>query len=303
MNWFYIVITAHLLFAIVFITDKFILSKTALKPTVNSFYVGLMGIVALLLIPFGFAFMPFDQTVFSLLAGFLFVMATLLFYKSIATSEVSRVTPLVGGAVPIFTFMLSYGLLGERLNANQLIAFCLFVIGGVVMVWRRKGGTGSAASKRLSGKKLSFIISAAFCFASSFVITKYVFNYQPFLNGFIWMRVGGFLAACAILLWPGNYRKIFAVSKKVKKRTVGLFAANKILSALAFILQNYAIYLGSVTLVNALQGVQYAFLLVIALILSWKFPQILKEQMGRMSIVQKVIAILLISLGLGLIAF
>ncbi|MBL7155316.1 MAG: hypothetical protein ISS88_02310, partial [Candidatus Portnoybacteria bacterium] len=51
------------------------------------------------------------------------------------------------------------------------------------------------------------------------------------------------------------------------------------------------------------QGIQYAFLLIIALFLSKKFPQILKEQISQSAVLQKTMAILLIVLGLGILAF
>ena len=77
---------------------------------------------------------------------------------------------------------------------------------------------------------------------------------------------------------------------------------SKGLSALAFISLNNAIFLGSVSLVNALQGVQYVFLLMIALVLSKQFPQIIKEQISQGAVLQKIMAILLIALGLGILA-
>ena len=54
MNWLFIAIIAHFLFALGFIIDKFLLSKTVLKPVAYAFYVGLLEIFVLLLIPFGF---------------------------------------------------------------------------------------------------------------------------------------------------------------------------------------------------------------------------------------------------------
>jgi hypothetical protein len=54
--------------------------------------------------------------------------------------------------------------------------------------------------------------------------------------------------------------------------------------------------------INALQGVQYVFLLIFAIILSFKLPKILKEEISREIIFQKVAAILLIGAGLILIA-
>jgi len=76
------------------------------------------------------------------------------------------------------------------------------------------------------------------------------------------------------------------------------------LGAGANILQNWAIALAPlafVAVISALQGVQYVFLLIFAVLLSLKSPQILKEEISRKILFQKVIAILLIAGGLTLL--
>ena len=79
----------------------------------------------------------------------------------------------------------------------------------------------------------------------------------------------------------------------------GLFFAYFI----GFLLQNYAIFLGSVALVNALQGVQYAFLLVLGGLISVFYPNLLKENISTKVVIQKLTAVLLISIGLYFLAF
>jgi len=75
----------------------------------------------------------------------------------------------------------------------------------------------------------------------------------------------------------------------------------RLLAAAAFIMLNWAISLGNVAMVNALQGIQYLFLFLIILLLSTKFPQILKERLGSGVMIQKIIGIMLISIGLYLL--
>jgi len=300
MNWILIAIIAHSISGVVFVIDKYILSRTRLRPAAYAFYIGIFGAFALVLIPFGFSLLPVNQIIISFSAGALFVLAVLFFYKSIRMGEVSRITPIIGGAVPIFTLILSYLFLSERLGSEQLIAFSLFVLGGMIMLWPRKG-------KRISGKpslvkRLPVALLAALFFSGSFVLTKYVFDHQPFINGFIWIRFGGILGAGLLFLWPDTRRIILKSSGGVKVKTGILAVANKGLSALGFVLLNYAIFLGSVSLVNALQGVQYVFLLVIGIFLSKKFPQIIREQISEGAIIQKVVAIVLISFGLAVLA-
>jgi hypothetical protein len=76
---------------------------------------------------------------------------------------------------------------------------------------------------------------------------------------------------------------------------------NQIIGSLGFILQNYAIFLGSVVLVNALQGTQYAFLLIISAGLAlWK-PKLLKENFSKKILIHKILAVAFIAFGLFLL--
>jgi len=298
MNWLLIAIISHFIAAFVFIIDKYLFSHTRLKPVAYAFYVGVLaGVLSLVLAPFGFYLIPFNQIIFSLIAGFFFVLAIFFFYKSVQLGEVSRIIPIIGGLVPLFTLVFTYFFLNERLVINQLIAFCLLVFGGIVMVWPRKQVRSKKAISL--AKRLPLAVMAALFFAASYVLTKYIYTLQPFINGFIWIRLGELLGAGLLFLIPQFRKIILETSRKIKFQTGKLAIFSKGLSALAFILLNYAIFLGSVTLVNSLQGVQYVFLLIIAVFLSKKFPQILKEQVNQSAVLQKVIAILFIVLALG----
>ena len=67
------------------------------------------------------------------------------------------------------------------------------------------------------------------------------------------------------------------------------------------LMQNYAIAIGSVTIVSALQGVQFVFVLILSVIFSVYFPKVIKETITIPILLQKLFAIILISLGLYLL--
>jgi len=298
MNWLLIAIIAHFLTAIVFILDKFIVSKTAIRPVIYSFYIGILGGLSILLFPFGFNLIPLGQIIISFIAGILFIFATLYFYRAIKISDVSKIIPIIGGAVAIFTLILTYLFLDERLTSNQFIAFFLLVFGGIIILWPKRNKLKDKNVKALSPKKMLFALLSALFFAGSYVLTKLIFIEHTFINGFIWIRLGSVLGACLLLILPRNRRIIFNISKKIKTKTIALPVFSKSLSAFAFFLLNYAIFLGNVALINALQGIQYFFLLIMAFFLSAKFPQIIKEEINKGVIFKRVIGILFVCLGL-----
>jgi drug/metabolite transporter (DMT)-like permease len=297
MNWLLIVIIAHLIFALVYIIDKFMVSGIVLEPVVYAFYVGVLSLFVLALIPFGFALMPGIKILAALSAGLLFVIGLLFFYRAIKVSEISRVAPIFGATIPIFTLLLAYQFLGERLTQNELIAFVFLVVGGTIMARQARRAKSSLV------KGIGNTLIASFLMAVSYVLSKYVYQGQVFINAFIWIRLGSVVGALFFLFKKGNRRIIFAKTKVLKLGTAVLVSFNKLISAAGFILLNYAIFLGSVSLVNALQGVQYFFLLIIAIFLSKKFPRILEEQISRRIVFQKVIAIIFICLGLFILTY
>jgi len=161
----------------------------------------------------------------------------------------------------------------------------------------------SGVGGKLSLSGVSKAVFAGLLLGASFVFSKFIYNNYSFINSFIWIRSGSFLGALLMLLSPDNRRAIWRANKKTKAKTGGLVIFNKLLGAGGFIALNFGIYLGSVTLANALQGVQYFFLLILAIILSKKLPEIIKEKITPAAIIPKLIGIMLIGLGLVVLAF
>jgi hypothetical protein len=70
-------------------------------------------------------------------------------------------------------------------------------------------------------------------------------------------------------------------------------------------MQNFAIALAPlafVAVINALAGVQYAFLFILTLIISTYFPRVIKEKITPAIVLQKLAAIAFILSGLAILA-
>lgn len=293
--WLVIVTIGYLLNAISSVVNKSLLNKDIPNPVVYTFYICILGLAVFALAPFGLAWIGFNMFIISLIAGILFTGALLSMFTALLNDEVSRVIPLIGGLQPIFVFWLAFFFLGERLLNNQVIAFVLVLLGGLLITirWQK--------ASRQQVKLFFLSLLSALLFALSFVLSKYIFDSTDFISGFIWTRVGSFLGAVVLLLWAVNRKAIFG-NVKTAGRTVGLiFILGQVAGALSFIMINWAMAMGSVTLVNALQGLQYVFLFIIVLLLAKRYPEWLKENTRGLVLVQKIIAILLISGGLYLL--
>ena len=78
---------------------------------------------------------------------------------------------------------------------------------------------------------------------------------------------------------------------------------NKILGAIGALLISFALSRGPATLVNALQGLQYAFVFILAAILYIFLPGVVRENFGKKAIIQKVSGMILVSVGLFFLTY
>ncbi len=295
MTWFLLAILGYFLYALVTVLNKFLLRQRATtRPLVFTFWIGILSIFTFVLVPFGqFNWPGLPLFLFDILIGLIFFVAILNFYEALDINEVSRVTPLTGGLIPVFILALSYVFLSERLSCTQILAFCLLVFGGVLISLKISRAKIKEGLKGFKFIALSILLSAIYM-----VLVKYAFDKQGFINGFVWSRVGVCLAAALILLRPAWRRIILSSGRQMTKGVSGGLAFGKILAGVGSLFVHLAVSKGSVTLVNAIQGVEYVFLLALTIILSLKFPDFLEEKISGKILAQKILAILLIGGGL-----
>ncbi|OGF26889.1 hypothetical protein A2331_02485 [Candidatus Falkowbacteria bacterium RIFOXYB2_FULL_34_18] len=301
----------------VYVADKFLLSKKIHSSITYAFFVGIWSI-------FNFFILIIDPWVpnmkefaIDLLAGMLFLFTLIFWYKALHQSEATRVVPIVGALVPIFSFLFSFIFLNEGLRERHFLAFIVLINGGVLVsikhtrlyIWeetkdRIKNIFGNAFGGIHAGyrpsKRLIFnsTISAMF-FAAYYVLIKFIYLEQPFIGGFVWSRLGTFIGVLIMLLVPTWRANIVKHRKGVKTPgSFSFFIIIRLLAALAFIMINWAISLGNVALTNSLQGVQYIFLLILVIFLSTRYPNVMREELGGGVLVQKIIGATLITTGL-----
>lgn len=303
ISWVYIAIIAYFLTALNSVVDKYLLGRSIPHPIVYAFYVGVFSIFTIILTPFGFVWPGWVQFGAALFVGIVFLLALISFFAALKADEASRMVSIVGGITPIFILILSTVIFGDSLKGNEYYALALLVLGTVVISARRNRACSIfQLNKHECARGTELAILAALFFALFFISARFVFDNQEFISGFIWTRIGSFLAAFLLLLIPSNRRLIFNTTKKVGAKMGGLFIANKALAGFAFLMLNYAIAIGNVTLVNALEGVKYLFLLLLVFVISKFRPAILQEETTPLILLQKSIAITLIFLGILLLS-
>jgi uncharacterized membrane protein len=301
--WLFVTIGAYTLSAFNSVVDKHLLGKKIPNPLVYSFYVGIFSIFVVALVPFGIKWPGLYQFGAAIFTGSVYLLALYFFFSALKSDEASRVVSIVGGVTPVFVLVLSTVIFGTLLTRVDLYAFALLVSGSVIISLRKSKTCGVFEFNKYSCvRSIEMAFLAALFFALFFVSAKFVFLNQPFISGFIWTRIGSFIAASAMLIFAVNRNIIFHTTKSVKAKSGGLFILNKIIAGVSFLVLNYAISIGEVALVNALEGFKYVLLLVMAVIFTKWFPHVIKEQFSVLIVLQKTLAVVLIFTGIFLLA-
>ena len=304
--WIVAAIVAYFLLAVAVLIDKYLLAESIPSPKFYAFAIGILSGVVFFLIPFGaLTVPPLPIFLSGFLAGSFHVFALLILFTSLQKFEASRIVPAIGGIMPIFTFALTFLLVPEiQIFSGKEFAAFLLLVGGTV---------GVSAGQRISltMQSLLYAALAALLFAGSVVFAKFVYVTQPLLSAAQWVVLGSFSTALFLLVSKEVRGEVFALFRRKEKktkfsrRTIFLFWLNRIMGGGAVALQHVAVFLapfGAIAFVHALAGFQYAFLFILALMLSAKHLRLLEEDISSAVIVRKTVFIFLIGTGLVLLA-
>ena len=296
MSWVLLAVISYTLTAGIAISDKYFLTRRMPSAVSYGFWVGVLGLGFVLAIPFGF-YLPEPQTLAAAIAsGATFTCALVALFWTLKRGTVSRVIPMIGAVFPVATLALAAAVVGERLSGQETVAFAVLLVSGILL-----SASTEESEKGRIGVTIAGSVLAGFLLALAFVLAKYVFSHHAFLSGFIWMRVAGGATALSFLLVPSWRRTILSASAKPEAGIVLLIGLRAI-AGFSFVLVNYAVKLGSVTLVNALKGIEYGVVFIFTVFLSHCYPAIIKESPDKKIVAAKSLGIAGIAFGLWLLA-
>jgi uncharacterized membrane protein len=338
VTWFAVAMSAFFLFAVAGVTDKLILTKTAVVPASFAFYISMMGAVvsAVLFIPIliaeGRFFLP---TGFPLTAIFVSGVSQyfglLFMFEAVNRGEISKANPVIVSLQPVFNVFLTLllppllGLVfhGLRLDLQLVTGRKLAGVGLIIAGSYLLSQTGEGKA-RFDRKTWLYIALAGLLLAMSTEFASISYSafertYLPadageparkvlFAKAFIWGRWMALLGGLAHILATGNLRAILMRQAGQQKQVIArrgwmavLFVLGQGCGALAVVLQQYAIKLGNVILVSALNGTQFFFVIAISAVVSHFFPRMLSERSTRKVLLQKILWSLVLFGGIALI--
>lgn len=289
--------------ALVNIFDKFILSTKKVAPSVFVFYSTTPLLPLLIAAPFVAPLALVQSTMPILILGALgFFFGIVAMYRAVLASEVSHVGPLLGAVVPLMVVILSWLFLGEILTVYQLGAALLLITGSLIISFDLSGG-------RYDWRQgIWWALASGFSFAIFHIASKYSYSQIGFVPGLFWisglMSIPGllliFIPAVRVAAFGPKNAQLEPALVVVPHQGV-LVIADKALGVATTLLVQYAVSIGSVSLVNALSGAQFAFLVIMVALLSKFFPRVIKETYTRQEIFQEILAIALIGIGIAIL--
>ncbi len=294
MSWALLAILSAFMWAFCNVLDKVVVSKYLSKPLMPVLCMGVLGLfmsLGIFLIN-GFDTLSLPHWGLGLLAGVLFALMNLCYFKSIQLEEVSKVLPLYYLS-PMFLIIIAAIFLGEIFT--PLIYFgMLFLVAGAI------GVSSDEGFKPSWSKGIWFMVLAGFCTAINQTITKYLLDYADYWTIFGIIRIGAF---CFLLPFIPKYLRDFKeLVKEHGPKPLGFVTLSESLNLLAVLVSTLAASTGFISLINALQSIHPFFLLILTTVLSLFWPHILEEKISRSILARKGLSIAVMFVGVYLIS-
>ncbi|MFZ2887265.1 MAG: hypothetical protein WA021_05595 [Minisyncoccia bacterium] len=255
-SWVLLAVGAQFLAALTILIDKRIVARTEHlgRPIVYTFFVMLLSGFVIVLAPLGYVSVPANNVlVLALFNAVTFGAGLFFLYSALRDARTSDVAPVVGAVSAIATVLCASFFLKDDIVLTHIPAILLLAVGTAVI-----------SHFHFSRKAIVNTLLAGVFFGATAFSAKLIFLDTSFIDGFFWTRMMNVVVAIGLLLIPALRAGIFHGGKRASSSAKGLLISNKVIGGIAGVLTSLAISLGSVSIVNALAGLQFVFLFIFA---------------------------------------
>ncbi len=310
MAWLLLATAGQFLNAVVAILDKYIVSDknnnaAVMRPFVYAFYTCILTGAWVLVYALGFLPFPANWHIpslanvshpslvvvaLALLAAYTFFMALVSMYDALKQADASDVMPVIGAVAGLASFGMNYYFLEGRLSQSFMLGVGLLSLGTLLV-----------SRTRFDYRVALVCIHSGIFFAFHYITMKGLFIETSFDNGFFWSRVAFTGFALSLLMVPAYLDKIKAQTSNTSKRSGALIIIIKILAGIAAFMLLKATDWGDVTVVQALDGLKYVFIIILSFIFVKFLPEVENEVRDGKTIIRKALYIALISFGFAVL--
>lgn len=285
MDWVTVSLISAVVFAVVSILDKVILTRYT--PSAPTFIV----LTGLLQIPGAFIvliFVPFqsyslDVWIIGYFAGFVWGISLVIMFLVMSREDVSRVIPVIATS-PVFVAVLATVYLQEDLSVIHWAAIVVTVAGAALISLRWTGHN----QKELLGSSFFLLLLASALVAGGQFLSKVALEEMSVLNLHVLRNVGMGMACMLIPLRPSIIRETRQVL--ADRKGTGVLVLNEgIIALVASLLTLWSIALGPVSLVVTVMSTRPLFVFVMSVLLSFGVWKMLEEPLDRGTLVRKMV--------------
>ena len=298
MPWYIFAAATPTLYSFTNFVDKFLIEKKIKDPiaitALSSVVSGLIGILIGILT--GFQNLEIYQAGILIFAGILLTFYLIPYFEAMKLEDASTVVPLFQ-FIPVFTLILSTIILKETLSSKQI--FGLLIVVGAGLFLSAKNISAKIFRPR---KSLYFMLLACFMYGMVGILFRFVVKETSFWTTLSFEYMGSGIGGVLLFLIP-KVRSNFQNQINAIKSSAGVITANNGITIMAQMSESYALSLAPVPLVNIIGSIQPAISLVEGIILTKKFPHLIKEDISKAVLTQKLISIIFIFVGLYIVYF
>lgn len=292
-EWFQLALISSALYALNNILTKYTVDKHIRDPIALMMFIGVMdtflasyayffkGVVLALTWPH----------IVALLQGFFYFIGRICILEAMKHEEVSRVMTM-SLTSPLSVAILAYFLLGEAFPTHIYLGILMIVLSSVIITYRKVRKPGQH-------RWICLTLMSVLALSVGSVCAKYAT-----LLGFWYVVFGGSAGYVLLSLMLFTYpttRKAFQKAFWMRKHYL-LVASIYAIIVVGWFVYIKAFMMGPISLVSAVGGTISLFTLAYAVVLSLFWPKILKEEIDRKTLGQKLLAALLMLWGVYLLA-
>ena len=302
MNWFLIALLPPIFWSLTNHIDKYLISKYFKGGAIGAVMI-FSASIAILLLPIIIIIQPSVLQNFNisylLIAtnGTLYLLATLPYFYALEKDDASLTVPLFQ-MIPVFSFILGYIFLKETLNLTQIIGGVIIMISSIFISLN----ISDIKKMRMKWDVFGLMALSSILYALNFIIFKHFAIETDFWTTSFWEYIGFALFGIFLLLFIKSYRKGFLNAIRQNKfQVLGINGLNEIFNIIAKIAFNFASILTPVTMVWIINGLQPVFVFLFGIVLTLLLPKISQEDISKKTLIQRIIAIAVITIGVYLI--
>ncbi|MFZ2886485.1 MAG: EamA family transporter [Minisyncoccia bacterium] len=300
MNWFLASLIAPFVWSFVNHADKLILSRY-FHGTGSG---GLMIFAGIVAAPIAILIAFYETAVLSvtphnaailIASGILYNVAVYFYLKVLEKHDASYVVPF-WQLVPVCAYVFGILLLSEYMAFEKLFGGAI-VIAGAVLLSTQFGKKRTSLDIRSIG--LMTLSSATL--ALGYVLFKDA-DSTPFWPALFWNQVGMTIFGVVFFLIPAFRREFLDVIRENSTAVLGLNVVEQVFEIIGVAAANFAVLLAPAAMVVLVEySFQPLFVFLFGIVFTLLFPKIVREDISRATLLQRIIAIAIMAGGLALV--